>query len=214
MPLRILLADDHDILRHGLRAILSARTEWQICAEAVDGREAVELTRRLKPDMVIMDIGMPDLNGLCATRQIVRELPNTEVLILTMHHSERLVREVLDAGARGYVLKSDAARDLLAAVEALSQHKLSFTGAVSEMMLRGYLKSPSSKIGSDIRLTEREQEIVQLLVEGHSNKEVAVALHISVKTAETHRGHIMAKLNLRNLGDLVRYAVRNGIIEV
>jgi DNA-binding NarL/FixJ family response regulator len=167
----------------------------------------------LRPDLVIMDIGMPELNGLGATRQILRELPNVEILILTMHHSEYLVREVLEAGARGYVLKSDAARELLTAVEALAQHRLWFTGTVGEIVLRGYLRSPASKIGSDIYLTEREQEIVQLLVEGHSNKEVAETLHISVKTAETHRGHIMAKLNLRSIGELVRYAVRIGIIE-
>jgi DNA-binding NarL/FixJ family response regulator len=213
MPFRVLLADDHDILRDGLRTILCACPDFEVCGEAGNGREAVEQARILRPDLVIMDIGMPELNGLGATRQILRELPNIEILILTMHHSEYLVREVLEAGARGYVLKSDAARELLTAVEALAQHRLWFTGAVGEIVLRGYLRSPACKIGNDIYLTEREQEIVQLLVEGHSNKEVAETLHISVKTAETHRGHIMAKLNLRSISELVRYAVRIGIIE-
>lgn len=210
---RILVADDHEVVRRGLRAVLSARPEWEICAEATDGREAVERAKRLKPDLVIMDIGMPELNGLCATRQILRELPRTEVLILTMHESEHVIREVLDAGAHGFILKSDAGCELVAAVDSLLQHKLAFTSRVSEMMLHGYLNGTLSKPTDYARLTAREQEVIQLLAEGKSNKEVATALNISVKTAESHRSHVMAKLGLRNWGELVLYAVRNGIVQ-
>jgi len=210
MPRRILLADDHETVRKGLRSILGARPDWEICGEAANGREAVEEARRLLPDLVIMDIGMPGLNGLGATRQIIRELPGTEVLILTMHESEQIVWEVLDAGARGFVLKSDAGRELIAAAEALLEHRLSLTSRISEILLRAYLsKSPRS---DSSELTVREQETLERLAEGKSNKEIAEALHISVKTAEAHRGRLMKKLNLRNMGELMRYAVRKGII--
>ena len=185
--------------------------------EALTGREAVELARTFKPDLVIMDIGMPELNGLEATRLLVKEFPGIEILVLTMHESEQVIREVLDTGARGYMLKSDAGRDLVAAVEALRHRKPYFTSKVSEMVLTGYLRGgPKFEDGGDAprsRLTPREREIVQLLAEGKSNKEVAGALNISVKTAETHRARIMAKLGLRSIGELVRYAVRNRMVE-
>jgi DNA-binding NarL/FixJ family response regulator len=210
---RILLADDHEIVRRGLRAILAGHPEWEICGEAVNGRQAIEHAKEFKPDLVVMDIGMPELNGLGATRLILKALPKTQVLILTIHESERLVQEVLEAGARGFVLKSDAGTELIAAVEALLEHKLAFTSRVAEIMLRDYLKNPHHRPADEHRLTPREQEIVQLLAEGNSNKEVATRLRISVKTVETHRSHIMTKLNLHNLGELVRYAVRNGIVE-
>ena len=210
MPCRILLADDHETVRKGLRSILGGRPDWEICGEANNGREAVEEARRLLPDLVIMDIGMPGFNGLGATRQIVRELPGTEVLILTMHDSEQIVWEVLDAGARGFVLKSDAADHLIAAAEALLEHKLSLTNRISEILLRAYLsKSPRA---DSSELTVREQETLELLAQGNSNKEIAEALHLSVKTVEAHRGRLMKKLRLRNLGELMRYAVRKGII--
>lgn len=217
MPYRIIIADDHEVVRRGMNAIISTRKEWEVVAEAITGRQAVEFTRKHKPDLVIMDIGMPELNGLEATRQILKEFPATEVLILTMHESEQVIREVLDTGARGYILKSDAGRELVAAVEALQRHKPYFTTKVSEMVLTGYLKcgarpeEPEDAPRS--RLTPREREIVQLLAEGKANKEVATALGISVKTAETHRARIMAKLNIRSIGELVRYAVRNRIVE-
>jgi DNA-binding NarL/FixJ family response regulator len=216
VPYRILIADDHEIVRRGLKSIISGQSEWDVVGEALTGREAVELTRLRRPDLVIMDIGMPELNGLEATRQILKEFPATEVLILTMHESEQLIREVLDTGARGYVLKSDAGRDLVAAVDALRRHKPYFTNKVSEMVLTGYLRGcPSEELDETprMRLTGREREIVQLIAEGKSNKEVATSLNISVKTAETHRARIMAKLGLRSVGELVRYAVRNGIVE-
>lgn len=211
---RILIADDHEVVRHGLRALLETRPGWEVCGEAVTGRQAVEEVRRLAPDIVIMDISMPEMNGLEATRQINRMSPKTQTLILSVHDSEQLAHEALEAGARGYVLKSDAGRELLDAVEALCQHKPFFTARVSEMVLEGYLKG-GAEINKEALnpLTAREREIVQLLAEGKSNKEIADLLEISVKTVETHRSHIMSKLNLHSLSDLVRYAVRNQLIQ-
>jgi DNA-binding NarL/FixJ family response regulator len=213
---RILIADDHEVVRRGIRALLETRPQWQVVGEALTGRQAVEQAIQSTPDLVVMDISMPEMNGLEATRQIHKELPDTQVLILSVHDSEQLVREVLEAGARGYVLKSDAGRDLVLAVETLCQHKPFFTAKVSEIMLERFLKganaadSGKSPAGS---LTAREREIVQLLAEGKSNKEVADILDISVKTVETHRSHVMAKLNLHSMSDLVRYAVRNQLVE-
>ena len=217
MPaLRILVADDHEVVRHGVRSLLEGRTGWEVCAEAADGREAVDKAIHLKADVVILDIGMPNLNGLEATRQILRSLPQARVLILTMHESEQVVREVLEAGARGFLLKSDAGRDLVAAVEALQRHKTFFTSKVAEMVLESFLKNkprPADEAEREI-LTPREREIVQLLAEGKSTKEVAVALGLSVKTAETHRSNIMRKLGLHSISELVLYAVRNNIVQV
>lgn len=217
MPaLRILVADDHEVVRHGVRALLDGRPGWEVVAEAADGRDAVEKALQLKADVVILDIGMPNLNGLEATRQILRSLPQARILILTMHESEQVVREVLEAGARGFLLKSDAGRDLVAAVEALQRHKTFFTSKVAEMVLESFLKSkprPADQAEREI-LTPREREIVQLLAEGKSTKEVAVALGLSVKTAETHRSNIMRKLNLHSISELVLYAVRNNIVQV
>ena len=212
----ILVADDHEVVRKGLVSLLQAQPEWQVCGEAGDGREAVEKALQLKPDVVILDIGMPSLNGLEATRQILKANPQARVLILTLHDSDQVVREVLNAGARGFLLKSDAARDLVAAVEALRHDKTYFTSKVAAMVLEGYLKggTPGVAVSSGRnRLTPREREIVQLLGEGKSSKEVASALGISVKTAETHRANIMRKLELHSVSELVRYAVRNQIIE-
>ena len=216
MPTRIIIADDHEIMRKGLRSLVEARQDWQVVGEASNGREAVEKARELTPNVAVLDIGMPELNGLEATRQIVRESPQTQVLILTMHESEQMVRDVLDAGARGYVLKSDAARDLVNAVDALSQHRTFFSSRISDILLQAYLHGPERAVQlqpARTRLTAREREIVQLLAEGKSNKEVANALNISVKTAETHRTNIMNKLDLHSISELVRYAVRNNIVE-
>ena len=210
MTYRILLVDDHEVVRKGVRSIFEIRPDWDICGEAADGREAVEEAKRLKPDLVVMDIGMPGLNGLGATRHILRDLPSTQVLILTMHESEQIVWEVLDAGARGFVLKSDAGRELIGAVEAILDHKLSLSSKVSEILLRSYLnKPPQPEAG---KLTVREEETLELLAEGKSNPEIAEALHISVKTVEAHKARVMKKLNLRNMGELIRYALRKGII--
>jgi DNA-binding NarL/FixJ family response regulator len=215
-PLRILVADDHEVVRKGLLALLQQQPDWQVCGEASDGREAVTKTAELHPDIVILDIGMPLLNGLEATRQILRTDPKTRVLILTLHDSDQLVQDVLDAGARGFLLKSDAARDLVAAVEALRRDKTYFTSKVASMVLEGYLKKVSNVTVAPVRnrLTPREREIVQLLAEGKSTKEVAVALNLSVKTAETHRANIMRKLQFHSVSDLVLYAVRNNIVPV
>ena len=214
---RILVADDHEVVRKGLVALLQAQADWQVCGEAGDGREAVEKATQLKPDVVILDIGMPSLNGLEATRQILKANPQARVLVLTLHDSDQVVREVLNAGARGFLLKSDAARDLVAAVEALRRDKTYFTSKVAAMVLEGYLKGGAPNTvptAGRSRLTPREREIVQLLAEGKSTKEVAVALGLSVKTAETHRSNIMRKLQLHSVSDLVLYAVRNNIVHV
>jgi DNA-binding NarL/FixJ family response regulator len=209
--MRILIADDHEVVRHGVRVLLEARPGWQICDEAAEGREAVEKAGRLRPDVVILDIGMPLLNGLDAARQIRKVSPQSEVLILTMHESEQVVREVLAAGARGYVLKSDAGRDLVNAVEALGSHKTFFTSSVAEFVLQRYLDGGGDQ-QEPPSLSPREREVIQLLAEGRGNKEVAHLLGISVRTAETHRTNIMRKLGCQSFSDLVRYAIRNKII--
>jgi DNA-binding NarL/FixJ family response regulator len=216
-PFRILLADDHEVVRAGLRALLEEQSGWEVVAEAVDGRDAVEKASKLKPDVVVIDIAMPSLNGLEAVRQIVKAVPNTRVLVLTMYDSDPLIQQVLQAGARGYLLKSDAGRDLVSAIDALRRNKTFFTPKVSQMVLEGYLdKSPREKEAEDepesLRLTSRQREIVQLLAEGKSSKEVAAVLGLSVKTAETHRANIMRKLDCHSVTELVRYAIRNHII--
>jgi DNA-binding NarL/FixJ family response regulator len=213
MRRRILLADDHAIVRTGLRALVQSHDGWEVCAEVSNGREAVEQAANLKPDVAIIDIGMPELNGLEATRQIVKLSPQTEVLVLTMHQSEEVVREVLKAGARGYVLKSDADQNLIAAVEMLLKHKPFLTPNVTDVVLSKFLSIQEQLETATSRVTAREREIIQLLAEGKSNKEVASALNISTRTAETHRANIMHKLGLSSLGDLVRYAIRNRIVE-
>jgi len=213
--LRILIADDHEVARTGIRTLLESHAGWEICAEAKDGREAVELTHKLKPDVILLDIGMPNLNGLDAARQILATMPLARILILTMHDSDQAVREVLSAGARGFLLKSDAGRDLVAAVEALQQHRTFFTTKVAQMVLEGYLHPmDQSDQSSKHALTPREREVIQLLAEGKTSKEVAVALNLSVKTAETHRTNLMRKLDLHSVADLTLYAVRNGIVQI
>ena len=208
--LRILLADDHELLRQGLRTLIEHQSGWQVCGEATTGREAVAKARELKPDIAVMDFTMPELNGMEATRQIHAALPRTQVLILTMHESEELVREVLAAGARGYVLKSDAGRVLVDALKALADQKPYFTSKVSALVLEGYL-NPLTR--ENPALTPREREIVQLVAEGRSTKELADRLGIRPKTAETHRTNIMRKLNLHSVSEVVRYAIRNKLVE-
>jgi len=213
---RILVADDHSIVRRGVRVLLETHPGWKVCGEAATGAEAVAQVKRLKPEVAVVDITMPDLNGFEATRQIREAAPRTEVLILTMHESEQTLRGVLDAGARGYVLKSDLDLSLVAAIESLLRHKPFFSSRVSEMVLEGYLKGdvqPRRAATAPAPLTPRQREIVRLLAEGKTNKEVAAALGISVKTVETHRTNIMRKLQLRAFSDLVRYAVRHKLVE-
>ncbi len=212
MPLRILIADDHAVVRAGLRALLESHDGWQVCAEALDGRDAVEKAAKQKPDIAILDIGMPLLNGVEAARQIRKASQDTEILILTMHQSDDLVQQVVEAGARGYILKDEADRVLLAAVGALRQHKSYFSNRVSSAAEATEADSSDSSKSSRSRLTPREREILQLLAEGKSNKEVANLLGISVNTAEAHRANIMLKLDVRSLAELVVYAIRNKII--
>ncbi len=210
-PLRILIADDHAVVRTGLRTLLESRAGWQVCAEAVDGRDAVEKASKLKPDVAVLDIGMPLLNGVDAARQIHKASPPTQILILTMHESDELVRQVIEAGARGYILKDDADRVLLAAVDALRQKKPYFSVRVSPSVTTDHISHDPAKTQRS-RLTPREREILQLLAEGKSNKEIATILGISVNTAEAHRANIMLKLDLHSLPELVVYAIRNKII--
>lgn len=212
--LRILLADDHEMLRRGLRATLTEQPGWEICGEAVNGRQAVDLARQLRPDVVVMDLAMPELNGLEATRQIRRALPRTEVLVLTFDESEALVREVLKAGARGYVLKNDLSRVLVQAVENLSLHRPYFTSKVAEVLLKDFGRELNTLESTALHdpLTAREREVLQLVAEGRSTKEVAGVLQISAKTAENHRTNLMRKLKIKSATELVRYALRNKII--
>jgi len=213
--LRILIADDHEVARQGIRALLESHPGWEVCAEARDGREAVELATNSKPDIALLDIGMPNLNGLDAARQILAMSPAIRILILTMHDAEQVVREVLAAGARGFVLKSDAARDLVAAVDALQHRRTFFTTRVTQMVLNGYLHQEKERQPlAKAVLTPREREVIQLLAEGKTSKEVAVALKLSVKTAETHRTNLMRKLDLHSVADLTLYAIRNGIVQI
>ena len=205
---RILVADDHEVVRAGVRSLLESESGCEVCAEAVTGRQAVALAQQHKPDIVVMDITMPELNGLEAARQILKAIPGVQVLILSVHESKELVREILDAGAHGYVLKSDAGHELTAALRALRQGETFFTSRIAQIALRAYL----SKERTTIALTPREHEVLQLLAEGKSNKEVATALTISVMTAETHRANIMHKLGLHSIAELVHYAVRHKII--
>lgn len=212
---RIVIADDHEMVRRGLVATLADVARWTVVAQADNGRAAAELVATHQPDIAILDLSMPELNGLDATRRILAARPETCVLILTAHESEQLVREVLAAGARGYVLKSDAGRILVRAVEALLEGQTFFTSKVARLVLEGYLRGGGAETQQTAQtLSAREREIVQLLAEGASNKDVARALGISVKTAETHRSNIMRKMQFASLSDLVKYAVRNKIIEI
>jgi DNA-binding NarL/FixJ family response regulator len=212
---RIVLADDHELVRRGLRSVLAERPEWVVVGEAADGRQAVQLCARHEPQVVVLDFAMPELNGLESTRQILAANPGVRVLILSMHESEQIVREVLEAGAQGYLLKSDAGRELVKAIEAMLDDKTYFTSRVAQMVLTGFLNAPKPDRAMDRggTLSPREREIVQLLAEGRSNKEVAATLGISVKTAETHRANIMQKMGFHSVTELVRYAIRNKVIE-
>jgi DNA-binding NarL/FixJ family response regulator len=214
MPkIRAVIADDHEIVRQGLKNLLQSE-DCEIVAEYSTGREAVEGAKELKPDVVVIDISMPDLNGIEATQQIAKQAPDTKIVVLTMHDSEELARKVLEAGARAFVLKSDAVRDLANAVKTVVKGKPFFSGKISEMLLRGYLEgSRKSEMESIPTLTPREREVVQLLAEGKSSKEVASILGTSPATVETQRSKIMQKLNLHSVTDLVRYAIRNHIIQ-
>ena len=215
MPkLRLVVADDHALMRRGICDLLETEPGWEIVAQAVNGREAVDAVARTRPDVLVIDLAMPELNGLTAAREILRSFPRVEIVLLTMHNTDQTIREVLECGARGYVLKSDAEQDLIAAVKAVSQGKPFFTPSVAEVVLKGYLRQNARPETPERmqELTNREREVVQLLAEGKGNKEVAVAMKVSVKTVEAHRSNINRKLSIRSTSELVRYAVRNAIV--
>ncbi len=213
-PVRILLADDHTVMRNGLRLLLERQPNLQVVGEAADGRQAVALSESANPDVVIMDIGMPNLNGIEAARQIVNRNPRTAIAILSMHSDESYVIRALKAGARAYLLKDSAEADLLAAVRALTEGKSFFSPAISKILVEDYMRQLESRGVEDTYelLTNREREILQLLAEGRTNKVVANMLNLSLYTVETHRTHILQKLNLHSVPELILYAVRKGII--
>jgi DNA-binding NarL/FixJ family response regulator len=213
--LKILIADDHDLIRRGVRDLLATRSEWQVVGEACNGTDAVRKAVSLRPDVAILDFSMPELNGPEAAAQIAEKVPEAGVVVLTMHDSEQVMREVLQAGARGLVLKSDADRDLLEAVEAVARKRHFFTTRLSELVLGGYLAgTPSTpKVKSKVaQLTERECEVMRLLADGMSSKEAATQLHISIRTVESHRININRKLGFNSIANLVHYAIRHGIV--
>ena len=214
--IQVLLADDHAVMRRGIRDLLETDPEIEVTGEAMDGRDAIRLAQELKPDVMIMDLGMPELNGLDAIRHIRKESSEIELLVFSMHDSEELIREVLAAGARGYVLKSDASTYLVEAVKSLARHKPFFTPRISEAILNSLVTSGRSggpEMVGQGSLSSREREILQLLAENKSNKEVANRLGISVRTVETHRRSIMQKLDANSIVELVHYAIRNGIVQ-
>lgn len=214
MPsLRILICDDHDLMRRGMKMLLEAREGWTICGEAHTGRDAVEMATKLRPDVAVLDITMPELNGLDAAKRIKKVSPQTEILIFSVHYSDELVRQVIEAGLRGYIIKSDSDRDLITAVETLSKHKPFFTPQAREAMIKKVSTGEPITEARETKLTSREREILQLLAEGKSSKEVASSLNLSVKTAETHRSNIMRKLRIHSVSELVLYAVRNRMVE-
>ncbi|MBA2270394.1 MAG: response regulator transcription factor [Chthoniobacterales bacterium] len=212
--LKILIADDHEVLREGARMLIEAEAGWEVCGVAANGREALERARELEPDIIVLDLNMPELSGVDAVRQLKRAVPACEILVFSAHRSEDVVEQVFDAGAKSYIQKADAGRDLISAIRSLAEHKPYFTPDISEIVFRRFLHKNGGKAdGLKHDLTAREREILRLLAEGQSNKDVATNLGISVRTAETHRAALMHKLSLDSIASLVRYAIRNQIIE-
>ena len=214
-PLRILIADDHEVVREGMRALIEHEPGWQVCGTATNGQEAVEAAKKLKPDVVVLDMTMPELDGLEALRGIKHTLPNTEVVIFSAYHSEEVIEQLFDAGAKSYIQKSDGSRHLVAAIKSLAEHKPFFTSEISQILFAKFLSGSAGKKqnGQEHTVTSRERDVVRLLARGNSNKEVANCLGISIRTAETHRATLMRKLGLESLAALVRYAIRNNIID-
>ena len=208
---RLIIVDDHDAVRRGVRQLVETKPYYQVVGEAADGRSGLELARESRPDIAILDYSIPELNGLDLAHALKREFPRIEILLYTMHDREEIIMDILRAGVRGFVLKSDAERHLIAALDALSIHRSYFSGAISDTLLDQFLDSKPQAVASS--LTHREREIVQQVAEGHINKEIAARLNISIKTVETHRASAMRKLKLKTTADLVRYAVRNQLIQ-
>ena len=209
--LRILIADDHEVVREGARALVEGEPDWEVCGIATNGREAIERAQELKPDVIVLDMTMPELNGLDAIRRIKKTVPAAEIVIFSAHRSEDIVQQVFDAGAKSYIRKADAGRYLLEAIRSLANHKPFFTPEVSEILFARFLRADTTT--AEQKLTMREREIVRLLAEGNSNKDVASTLGISIRTAEAHRATVMQKIASESLADVVRYAIRNHIIE-
>ena len=214
--IRVLLAEDHTIVRKGLRSLLDAESDIEVIGEAEDGREAIRKVEQLHPDVVVMDIAMPGLNGLEATRRIKKLFPDVEILILSMHATEEYIFHILQAGALGYVVKQSAPSELVSAIRNVWQGELFLSPTISERVLAEFIRRGEAIAQQDSydQLTDREREVLQLIAEGHSNREIAEALHISVKTVETHRGHVMDKLDIRGTAGLTRYAIRTGVISL
>ena len=211
--INILIADDHAVVRQGIHALVDEHEGWNVCAEASTGREAVAKARELRPDLAILDVGMPEMNGLEAARQIHASVPKTKLLILTVHEIDHLAEDFVEAGARGYILKSDAGSLLVQAVDTLMKGGVFFSTRMQAVLMGSAQRAAHLGASADVRLTRREREVLQLVAEGKSNKEIGIALQITTKTAETHRARMMAKLSLHSVADLVRYAIRNQIIE-
>ena len=213
--LKILVADDHEVMRTGVRALIELEPGWRVCGTVTNGQEAVEAARKLKPDVVVLDMTMPELDGLEALREIKRALPHTEVVIFSAHHSEEVIGQLFEAGAKSYIQKSDAGRYLVAAIKSVAEHKPFFTSEISQILFAKFLSGSAGKKQNkqEHTVTARERDVVRLLAWGNSNKEVANSLGISIRTAETHRAALMHKLSLDSLAALVRYAIRNNIID-
>ncbi len=212
---RILLADDHPIFRFGLCSMLRSHPGWEVCGEAANGREAVEKCKQIKPDLLILDICLPELNGLEAARQILKNNPDQAILVLTAVDSEHVIRECLEAGIRGWVFKSDAPEDLMSAVQAMQRQRTIFSSRMSDLMMDGYKRHQAGSAPETVtRLSPREHEVLQLVCEGKASKGIATILNVSLATAETHRSNILRKLRLHSIAELVLYAVRNGIVHV
>jgi two-component system response regulator NreC len=215
-PLRILIADDHEVVREGTRLMLESEPGWEVCGVATTGREVVEQAKELRPDIVVLDMSMPELTGLEAARHIKRAVPQTEILIFTANENEDVIRQVFDAGAKSYIRKADAPTQLVDAIKSLREHKPFFTSKVSEVLFARFLESSSSgarSVPKDRGLSDREREVVRLLGDGKSNKEIAAALNISSRTVEVHRAAVMKKIGVKSFSELIRWAIKNNIIQ-